>query len=169
MQPTGTVWSTLIGDHPGIIPVKFGQYPISGFRGEDVKVKKLTDDDGQRPVTIAHPEHFVLGWAKNNRKRECDFKVPIWFNADCLIIGSINHAHYLQDTLDVSNVILKIIFYLQSCSVHVFMFAVNMKTFPIFLTLLMIGLHIIMLLKATLISLNKEKAFPINCTSCKFW
>jgi len=25
----------LIGDHPGIIPVKFGQNPISGFR-EDV-------------------------------------------------------------------------------------------------------------------------------------
>jgi len=30
MQPTGTVWTTLIGDHPGIIPVKFGQIPISG-------------------------------------------------------------------------------------------------------------------------------------------
>jgi len=26
----------LIRDHPGIIPVKFGQIPISGFRGEDV-------------------------------------------------------------------------------------------------------------------------------------
>ena len=35
MQPTGTVWTTLIGDHPGIIPVKFGQIPISGSR-EDV-------------------------------------------------------------------------------------------------------------------------------------
>jgi len=23
-------------DHPGIIPVKFGQNPMSGFRGEDV-------------------------------------------------------------------------------------------------------------------------------------
>ena len=34
MQPTGTVW-TLIGDHPGIIPVKFGQIPISSSR-EDV-------------------------------------------------------------------------------------------------------------------------------------
>ena len=31
MQPTETVWTTLIGDHPGIIPVKFGQNPISGF------------------------------------------------------------------------------------------------------------------------------------------
>jgi len=35
MQPTGTVWTTLIEDHPGIIPVKFGQIPISGSR-EDV-------------------------------------------------------------------------------------------------------------------------------------
>ena len=30
MQQTGTVLTTLIGDHPGIIPVKFGQIPISG-------------------------------------------------------------------------------------------------------------------------------------------
>jgi len=35
MQPTGTVGTTLIGDHPGIISVKFGQIPISGSR-EDV-------------------------------------------------------------------------------------------------------------------------------------
>jgi len=35
MQPTGTVWTTLIEDHPGIIPVKFGQIPNSGSR-EDV-------------------------------------------------------------------------------------------------------------------------------------
>jgi len=35
MQPTGTVWTILIGDHPGTIPVKFGQIPISGSR-EDV-------------------------------------------------------------------------------------------------------------------------------------
>jgi len=42
MQPTGTVWTTLVGDHQGIIPVKFGQNPMSGFRGEDVEVKKIT-------------------------------------------------------------------------------------------------------------------------------
>ena len=35
MQPTETVWTTLLGDHLGIIPVKFGQIPISGSR-EDV-------------------------------------------------------------------------------------------------------------------------------------
>jgi len=32
MQPIRTVWITLIGDHPGIIPVKFGQILISGSR-----------------------------------------------------------------------------------------------------------------------------------------
>jgi len=26
--------------------------------------RRTTDDDGQRPVTIAHPKHFVLRWAK---------------------------------------------------------------------------------------------------------
>jgi len=36
MQPTGTIRTTLVGDLPGIIPVKFGQNPMSGFRGEDV-------------------------------------------------------------------------------------------------------------------------------------
>jgi len=36
MQPTGAVGTTLIGDHPGIIPVKFGQNPIGGFRGDVV-------------------------------------------------------------------------------------------------------------------------------------
>jgi len=30
IQPTETVSTTLIGDHTGIIPVKFGQIPISG-------------------------------------------------------------------------------------------------------------------------------------------
>ena len=32
MQSTGTVCTTLIEDHPGIIPVQFGQNPMSVFR-----------------------------------------------------------------------------------------------------------------------------------------
>ena len=36
MQSTGTVWTTLVEDHPEIIPVKFGQNPMSGFREEIV-------------------------------------------------------------------------------------------------------------------------------------
>jgi len=36
MQPTGMVWTTLIGDHPEIIPVKFGEIPISNSREDEV-------------------------------------------------------------------------------------------------------------------------------------
>jgi len=30
MQPIKTIWTILVGDHPGIIPVEFGQTPIGG-------------------------------------------------------------------------------------------------------------------------------------------
>jgi len=73
MQPIRTIWTILVGDHPGIIPVKFGQNPMSSVRGEGVLVKKFTHD-GQRPVTIAHPEHFVLRWAKNNENNQGNTK-----------------------------------------------------------------------------------------------
>jgi len=36
MQPTGTIWTILVEEHLGTIHVKFGQNPMSGFRGEDV-------------------------------------------------------------------------------------------------------------------------------------
>jgi len=54
----------LVEDYQGTIPVEFCQNPMSGFRG-DVLIKKVyghrtTTDDGQRPITKAHPEHFVL-------------------------------------------------------------------------------------------------------------
>jgi len=35
MQPIRTIWTILVGDHPGTIPVQFGQILISGSR-EDV-------------------------------------------------------------------------------------------------------------------------------------
>jgi len=35
MQPIRTIWTIFLGDHPGTIPVQFGQIPISGSR-EDV-------------------------------------------------------------------------------------------------------------------------------------
>ena len=35
MQPIRTIKTILVGDHPGIIPVEFGQITISGSR-EDV-------------------------------------------------------------------------------------------------------------------------------------
>ena len=36
-KPTGSVWTTLVGDHPGIISVKLSQNPMSGF--EDMMFK----------------------------------------------------------------------------------------------------------------------------------
>jgi len=36
MQPIKTIWIILVGDHPGIIPVEFGQILISGSREEVV-------------------------------------------------------------------------------------------------------------------------------------
>jgi len=35
MQPIRTIWTILVGDHPGTIPVKFSLITISGSR-EDV-------------------------------------------------------------------------------------------------------------------------------------
>ena len=72
MQPTGTIWTTLVKEHLRIIPVKFGQNPMSGFKEEVVWMKKLTHwrtdtlkDDGQRTVTKVHSKHFVLRWAND--------------------------------------------------------------------------------------------------------
>jgi len=50
------------------------------FRGrrclsKTVYARRTTTDDGQRPVTIAHHEHFVLRWAKNTYFKQyiCNF------------------------------------------------------------------------------------------------
>jgi len=42
MQPSGTVWTSLIEEHIGIIPVKFRQNPMSGFKREVVWMKRFT-------------------------------------------------------------------------------------------------------------------------------
>jgi len=34
MQPIKTIWTILVGDHPGAILVEFGQIPFSGSREE---------------------------------------------------------------------------------------------------------------------------------------
>ena len=36
IQPIRTIWTILVGDHPGTIPVEFGHIPISGSRKEVV-------------------------------------------------------------------------------------------------------------------------------------
>ena len=64
IQPTGKVWTILVGDHPGIIPVKFGQNPMSSFRGEVVWIKKVythTHDGQHIPVgEIQGIPHFTF-------------------------------------------------------------------------------------------------------------
>jgi len=75
MQPTGTVWTTLIGDTKGSFLwslVKIHQVVL-----EEMLFKEIVDarthghtdaramDDGQWAITKAHLEHFVLRWAKN--------------------------------------------------------------------------------------------------------
>jgi len=56
MQPTGTVWTTLIGDHPGIIPVKFGQNPISGFRKDVIDISRTLKDHKSSLSTLCSGE-----------------------------------------------------------------------------------------------------------------
>jgi len=36
MQPIRTIWTILVGDQPGTIPVEFGQITISGSREDGV-------------------------------------------------------------------------------------------------------------------------------------
>ena len=58
--------------------------------------RRTTDDDGQRPVTIAHPEHFVLRWAKNvpgGVESFLDFK---------LVLGTDNSTTTLSES-DLNN------------------------------------------------------------------
>ena len=49
---------------------------------EKVDTRRTTTDAGQRPVTIAHHEHFVLMWAKNIHEHMCtgttEQKKPAW-------------------------------------------------------------------------------------------
>ena len=62
------LWSILKVHHPRIISVKFHWNLLAGFRGEDFlsncsRTDKWTDAR-QWSITIAHPEHVVLRWAK---------------------------------------------------------------------------------------------------------
>ena len=60
MQPTGTVWTTLVEEHLGIISVKFGQNPMSGFRGEEYKRAQRALDSS--------PEEKVKGHSGDNNR-----------------------------------------------------------------------------------------------------
>jgi len=74
MQPTGTVWTTLIGDQSGIISCEVWSKSNKWFQRRCCLKKLLTDDartdDGRR--TLGHHkssiENFVLRWANNAQK-----------------------------------------------------------------------------------------------------
>jgi len=74
MQPTETVWTIFVGDQPLVLPVKFGkiQWAVSVEKMFKEQYWRTTTDDQQRPVTIAHPELFVLRWAKNVQCSVCN-------------------------------------------------------------------------------------------------
>ena len=66
------LWSFLKVHHPAIISVKFHRNLLGGFRWEDF-LSNRSPTDGHRDgrtdarhwsITIAHPEHVVLRWAK---------------------------------------------------------------------------------------------------------
>jgi len=63
MQPTGTIWTTLIGNHLGIIPVKFGQIPISGSREDVVEVFYINQC---KIVTLGRGHFWPKGHNLNN-------------------------------------------------------------------------------------------------------
>jgi len=48
----------LVGDHPGIIPVKFGQNPMSGFRG-DISNKRAQRALGRSPEVKVKVKPFT--------------------------------------------------------------------------------------------------------------
>ena len=62
MQPAGSVRTSLVDEHLGIIYVyvKFGQNPISGFRGQGVYVKTLMDDARRWTAAIGRPQLLTL-------------------------------------------------------------------------------------------------------------
>ena len=60
---SSNLWSFLKVHHPRIISVKFHWNLLAGFREEDF-LSNCSWMDGHTSITIAHPEHVVLRWAK---------------------------------------------------------------------------------------------------------
>jgi len=59
MHLPGTILTITVGNHPKIIPVKFGQNQFCSFRGADVLselVDKHKTEAGQSPVTLCSGE-----------------------------------------------------------------------------------------------------------------
>ena len=83
------LWSFLKVHHQRIISVKFQWNLLAGFREEDLSNCSRTDA-GHWSITIAHPEHLVLRWAKNKCISKTRFFsgrfVSIWYFAISLIL-----------------------------------------------------------------------------------
>ena len=67
------LWSILKVHHPRIISVKFHWNLLAGFREDFLSNCSRTDtrmDAGRWLITMAHPEHIVLRWAKKRPNPE---------------------------------------------------------------------------------------------------
>jgi len=60
MQLTGTILTNLVEDPPSIIPVKFGQNPISGVRGEVVDARTDARTPGRWATDNGPSQKLIL-------------------------------------------------------------------------------------------------------------
>ena len=72
VQRSRTNWAILLEDSQRNNPINSGWNLPSSYRGDVLSSKLWMTDDtqqtmdaGHRAITIAHPEHVVLRWAKN--------------------------------------------------------------------------------------------------------
>jgi len=81
MQPVRTIWTILVGDHPGTIPVEFGQITISSSRDVVwtfpyiIQCKIVTNQNHLNNFGRGPPrDHSCEVWSKSNKwfqRRRC--------------------------------------------------------------------------------------------------
>ena len=95
------LWALLLGDQPGIIPVKFGQNPISGFRGDVVKRNcwrthgrtHARTDDGRR--TLKNHKSSLRTSCSGKLKTQLPWKTKLVSETDeCYCIQWNIFAHF---------------------------------------------------------------------------
>jgi len=93
MQPIRTIWTILVEDHPGTIPVEFGQIPISGSREEVIwsfpYIIQCTNCDPQGGVNF-NPRGIIwttlvedlkmMVYTKYESSGSCSFRQKIFEN-----------------------------------------------------------------------------------------
>ena len=92
MQPIRTIWTTLVGDHPGTIPVECGQIPISGSKEEVVWIfpyiiqcKIVTPQGGfnfdPRGIiwTTLGEDLYMMLYTKYKSSGPCSFRQDFFF------------------------------------------------------------------------------------------